>query len=157
MQRVLVLIFVALVLAIPFWVGDVFPSTTAARFRDPLPSYCQFRVFDPQGRELPPAAFGLQRNFTGLPVGLGAGRLPPASLNRMGMGAVDEATAVPSADEVRAWVQQRWTAAAQQCVADGDPPWSHVEVRVQVFGPVGQRIDVIRAFQVIVFTPAGAA
>jgi hypothetical protein len=154
MQRLMVLMFIAVVGVAPFLVGDVFPSTTAARFRDPVASYCQFRVYDPQGRELPPAAFGLQRNFAGLPVGLGAGRIPPESLNSMGTG--EREAVVPEPDEVRRWVDERMPTAWAQLAGEGDAAWSHVEVRVQVYGPVGQKVDLIRAFPVIVFNSAGA-
>lgn len=152
MQKLAVLLFVAAAIAVPLSAGDVFPSTSAARFRDPLQSCYQFTVFDPRGRELEPQFFNLQRNFAGIPLGEGAGRNPPISLNPLGNRDLSNSP-VPSTAEVQKWVAKNFVPAWELSGGTGEI-WSHVRVVVNVHRPVGQSIGV-DSWQVIVFNPAG--
>lgn len=168
-QRLFVYLLIVAAVVLPFVGGDVFPSTTAARFRDPVDHYVQFRVFDPAGRELDPAWFGLERQFAGLPVGLGAGYVRRPSLNRLGYpptpvavtsetasaveGDSDRAGVVAderlSPERIRLRVLSRWQNAQRQA---GPPvtPWSHVRVQVSEYRPAGRALVEDR-WSVIVF------
>jgi hypothetical protein len=153
MQKIAVLLFVVAVVAIPWSAGDVFPSTSASRFRDPLSSCYRFSVFDPNGRELNPSWFGLQRNYAGIPVGEGGGRVPPESLNQVGKRDLPDPP-VPTAAEVREWVAERFSLACERAGQPGNA-WSHVRVVVTTLRPVGRSIGA-DSWQVVVFNPAGA-
>ncbi|MBL8892257.1 MAG: hypothetical protein JNL67_19940 [Planctomycetaceae bacterium] len=155
MQKLAVFLFVFAVLGLPFSAGDVFPSTTAARFRDPLATCYQFRVFDPNGRELAPQWFSLQRNYAGIPVGEAAGRFPPESLNKLGLYAQEgaETSQVPTPEAVQMWVAERLAAAWEKAGSDG-PAWPYVKVEVTVYRAVGKAVG-SDTWQVVVFNPAG--
>lgn len=168
-QRLFVCLLMLAVMVLPFIGGDVFPSTTAARFRDPVDHYVQFRVFDPSGRELDPAWFGLERQFAGLPIGLGAGYLRRPTLNRLGyppvpilsQGQVDAAEAEQSEREelraaepltpelIRGWVLSRWEGAEWRA-GRPETPWAHVRVQVSEYRPAGRSLVEDR-WSVIVF------
>ena len=148
MQKIAVLLFVLAVVVVPWSAKDVFPSTTASRFRDPLLSCFEFRVYDPNGRELPPRWFELQRNYAGIPVGEGAGRVPTASLNPLGR-AGSAAPVMPSVEEVQQWVGDRFES-AWKYTGESGPAWSHVRVVVQVHQPVGSSVGT-DSWQVVVF------
>jgi len=152
-QRIFVSIYVVAILVLPFVVGDIYPSTTMARFREPVAGLCRFTVTDPAGRQLPLSAFDLHRNFNGLPVGLGVGRQPAPSLDRFGQDLSLEAL-VPTREELRQWMAQRWDQALES-LGQTDQPWPYLTVSVQVIGPVGRGIDVRDSFQVVVFNPDG--
>src|SRR5690242_16547886 len=75
---------VALLLAanvvVPLVWGDVYPFTSAPMFRD-APICCgNYRVFAPDGRELPAEDWLVQRIYDGNPVGYGVGICPPPVL-----------------------------------------------------------------------------
>jgi hypothetical protein len=158
-QRLFVCLLMLAVVVLPFIGGDVFPSTTAARFRDPVDHYVQFRVFDPSGRELDPAWFGLERQFAGLPIGLGAGYLRRPTLNRLGyppvpilsQGQVDASAAEQGEREearaaepltpelIRGWVLSRWEGAEWRA-GRRETPWTHVRVQVSEYSPAGRSL-----------------
>lgn len=151
MQKIAVLLFVAAAVGVPLAAKDVFPSTTAARFRDRLQSCYQFTVFDPAGKALEPEWFGLQRNYAGIPVGEGTGRNPPESLNPLGNR--DSNLEVPTAAEVQEWVANRFASAWERRGEQG-PAWPYVRIVVTAYRPVGRSIGA-DAWQVVVFKPAG--
>ncbi|MDP1562592.1 MAG: hypothetical protein Q8M16_14535 [Pirellulaceae bacterium] len=151
MQKIAVLLFVAAAVAVPLAAKDVFPSTSAARFRDPLQSCYQFSVFDPTGKALEPEWFGLHRNYAGIPVGEGTGRNPPESLNPLGTR--DAKRQVPTAAEVQEWVASRFASAWERRGEQG-PTWSYVRVVATVYQPVGRSVGA-DSWQVVVFKPAG--
>lgn len=155
MQKLAVFLFVLALLGLPFSAGDVFPSTTAARFRDPIPTCYHFAVFDPAGHELAPNLFSLQRNYAGIPVGEGAGRLPPESLNKLGRSTqnVLEKPQAVTPEEVQLWVAERFLAAWKRAGLDG-PAWPYVKVVVTVHRSVGKTVGSDN-WQVVVFNPAG--
>jgi len=168
-QRLVVCLLMLVVVGLPFVGGDVFPSTTAARFRDPVDHYVQFRVFDPAGRELDPAWFGLERQFAGLPIGVGAGYLRRPTLNRLGYppvpilsegqmkASVEEKSqreevwaAEPlTAELIRQWVLHRW-GGAEWRAGRPEAPWAHVRVQVSEYRPAGRGLAEDR-WSVIVF------
>jgi hypothetical protein len=168
-QRLFVYLLIVAAVVLPFVGGDVFPSTTAARFRDPVDHYVQFRVFDPAGRELDPAWFGLERQFAGWPIGLGAGYLRRPTLNRLGYppapilseGQVDASVEEQSQREevraaepltpelIRGWVLSRWEGAEWRA-GGPETPWTHVRVQVSEYRPAGRGLAEDR-WSVIVF------
>lgn len=168
-QRLFVYLLIVAAVLLPFVGGDVFPSTTAARFRDPVDHYVQFRVFDPAGRELDPAWFGLERQFAGLPVGLGAGYVRRPTLNRLGYppGPIvlegeadaelkensnreDVGAAEPLTPElIRSCVLHRWRGAEWRA-GQPETPWNYVRVQVSEYRPAGRALVEDR-WSVIVF------
>lgn len=157
MQKLAVFVFVLALLGLPFSAGDVFPSTTAARFRDPCPTCYHFAVFDTDGHELAPHLFSLQRNYAGIPLGEGAGRRAPESLNKLGVSTknVSETSQSLTPEEVQAWVAERFPAAWKRAGLDGQV-WPYVKVVVTVHRPVGKAIG-SDDWQVVVFNPAGGS
>jgi hypothetical protein len=151
MQKIAVLLFAVATVVVPLIAKDVFPSTSAARFRDPVQSCYQFTVFDPNGRELDPRWFGLHCNFAGIPIGEGAGRKHTASLNSLGI--PDAKPPIPTALQVEEWVTERFASAWERKGKQG-PAWKYVRVVVTVYQPAGRSIGA-DSWQVVVFKPAG--
>lgn len=121
--------FAACTVVLPVLVGDLYPFTITPMFRDSPRLYCRYEVLDPQGVPLPLGDFGLQRNYDGNPVGLGAGIRPPPSLDEFGT-APDEAA-------LRAHVAR--------FLVDRSSGMPHVDVVQTVIGPVDARqVGVIR-------------
>ncbi len=137
-QKLFVVLFVLANLILPFVVEEIFPITTAPMFRDSPTSYCDFRVIDPEGQELPLADFGLQRNYDGNPIGYGSGRLPADSLDRFGSDDIENI--VPHRDEIVEWVGNYL----------GKTKLDYVTVQVKVVGPVGKRIDVTDSWEIVI-------
>ena len=67
-------------IVVPLVWGDVFPFTSAPMFRDAPLCCCNYRVYAPNGRELPAADWLVQRIYDGNPVGYGVGICPPPVL-----------------------------------------------------------------------------
>jgi hypothetical protein len=67
---------------VPLLFGDVYPFTSAPMFRDAPQCCANYRVFAPDGRELPPEHWLVQRVYDGNPVGYGVGICPPEILER---------------------------------------------------------------------------
>ena len=128
-ERRFVVAFIASLVIIPLMFGELFPFSSAPMFRDRPKVYCVYEVTDPTGVALPLAAFALQRNYDGNPVGLGAGVPPPASLDVFGD--------APSMERVQAHVRARLT--------DHPPALAYVDVTQTVIGAVDDAaVGVIR-------------
>lgn len=113
-------VFAGCTLMLPIVCEELYPFTIAPMFRDSPRLYCRYRVLDPQGVEFALRDFELQRNYDGNPVGLGAGVLPPPTLDEFGA-ALDEAT-------LRAHVSR--------ILRGRFPGISYVDVEQTVIGPV---------------------
>ena len=62
---------------VPLVWGDVYPFTSAPMFRDNPRTCCNYRVFAPDGTELPADQWLCQRVYDGNPLGYGVGIQPP--------------------------------------------------------------------------------
>jgi hypothetical protein len=67
---------------VPLVWGDLYPFTSGPMFRDRPAQCCNYRVYDPAGRELPLAEWFVQRIYDGNPVGYGVGIHPPAVIEQ---------------------------------------------------------------------------
>ena len=83
-RSILALAAVATLLAanigLPLVSGDVYPFTSAPMFRDSPRRFCDYRVLDGDGKQLPAGDWLVQRVYDGNPVGYGVGVRPPAVL-----------------------------------------------------------------------------
>jgi hypothetical protein len=126
------LVAVALLLAangiVPLVFGDVYPFTSAPMFRDAPRACCNYRVFGPDGQELSPEDWLVQRIYDGNPVGYGVGVRPPAVIEQE-FGVVHDEAAV------RQHI-------AQQLRTEKHRDLAYVEVEQQVIGPLGRRVGV---------------
>jgi len=121
--------FLAAHIIIPVWRGDVYPFTSAPMFRDNPQQCCNYRVFAPDGRELPAADFLVQRVYDGNPLGYGVGICPPRILEEFGQ-ICDEAT-------LRRHVRE-------QLLSETNRHLPYVDVQHEVIGPIdSQHIGVI--------------
>lgn len=111
-------------LMIPPLFGELFPFTVSPMFRDAPSVYCVYEVSSPDGQKLDNQDFGLQRNYDGNPVGLGAGRRPPTSVDRFGE--------VATVDEIREQV-----GLSLRARKDG---WDFVDVTQTVIARVGSTV-----------------
>jgi hypothetical protein len=129
------LIAVALLLAaniaIPLVWGDVYPFTSAPMFRDAPLCCCNYRVYAPDGRELPAADWLVQRIYDGNPLGYGVGICPPPVLEQDFCRPAGEAT-------VRGHIQAQFA----------NPPnraHAYVEVVQEHIGPIdAQHVGIVR-------------
>jgi hypothetical protein len=99
-QFVGVTLFVLANLVMPLVFGELYPFTNASMFPDKPQLYCNYAVYDPNGRELFRSSisgltwansrmpsvddFGLQRLYNGNLPGIGVGIKPPDTLDRFG-------------------------------------------------------------------------
>jgi len=67
---------------VPLVWGDVYPFTSAPMFRDNPGQCCNYRVYAPDGKELPAEEWLCQRIYDGNPLGYGVGIEPPPVLER---------------------------------------------------------------------------
>lgn len=88
-----VLILAACMIIIPLALGELYPFTIAPMFRDAPARYCNYKITGPDGKVYSNLDFALQRNYDGNPVGMGAGIVPPSTVDTFG--------AVPSGEEIR--------------------------------------------------------
>lgn len=88
----LIVAFVVVNVLVPVVFGEVFPFTCAPMFREAPRSYCNYRMFAPDGTELTPAEGMFERHYNGNPIGLGVGVTPPRSIDQFG--AVHEEAAI---------------------------------------------------------------
>jgi hypothetical protein len=86
-------------LLVPLLITDLYPFSRAPMFADAPQRFADYTVTGPDKQPLPPADFGLQRNYWGNPLGIGVGYNPPPS--------ADEFGAVASEETVRQTVSQR--------------------------------------------------
>lgn len=116
--------------ALPVWLGDVYPFTSAPMFRDNPQQYCNYRVFAADGSELAAEDFLVQRIYDGNPLGYGVGIRPPAILERFGE-VQDEPTIRRHIEQQLALPQHRQHA--------------YVEIEQEVIGPIdSQRVGVVK-------------
>lgn len=115
---------------VPLVWGDVYPFTSAPMFRDSPTCCCNYRVYAPDGRELPSENWLVQRLYDGNPVGYGVGICPPQILERFGA-ECDEAA-------VLAHIQKQFARPENREFAE-------VEVVQEVIGPIdSQHVGLVR-------------
>ena len=134
LQSTLALAAVAALLAanilLPLLFGDVYPFTSAPMFRDSPTRFCNYRVFAPDGRELPSGDWLVQRIYDGNPVGYGVGVRPPAVLEPEFGVVHDEAT-------VQRHIEGRFS-------EKGNDRHEFVIIKQEVIGPVDlQQVGVL--------------
>lgn len=171
MQRAFVWLVILSVIGGTIYFGDCFPSTAAARFRDPITAYIEIRVFDEIGQEISPARFQLQRWGSWQPVGQGTGRVPRSGV--VMYQTQREPLALPEPAELKDWVQDHWNSDRQRIASAGgattanDPETEaelgetetlgqFVRVRVRWIEPVGTRVDATRGYEIMVPAPEKA-
>jgi hypothetical protein len=88
-------------------------------FADAPRRYCNYIIMAPDHRTLDPREFGVQRNYWGNPLGIGAGFLPAETVDHFGE--------VADLETVTAWVAGRLA---------GRPGLEFVEVVREVIGPL---------------------
>jgi hypothetical protein len=108
--------------AVPLFCTELYPFSRAPMFADAPECYCNYAVYDQEGRPLPALDFGLHRNYWGNPPGAGVGFEPPPSADRFGE--------VPPRAEVTALVQKHLARTAL----------AHVDVTREVVGPRGDGV-----------------
>lgn len=79
-----VAVFVALNLAAPFLLGEIYPITVAPMFSDQPEHYATYEVVSDTGETLDPKLFGLHLVYDGNPPGLGMGIKPSPTLHAFG-------------------------------------------------------------------------
>jgi hypothetical protein len=115
-------LFCAVSVAGPLWRVELYPFTRAPMFADAPRRYCDYAVFDLDGKALPAVDFGLQRNYWGNPVGVGVGFRPPEGIDDFG--------AVPEPGVVVRTVERHLARF---------PHLEAVQVMREVIGPVDER------------------
>jgi hypothetical protein len=100
-------------------------------FRDSPTRFCNYRVLSPDGSELPPDDWLVQRIYDGNPVGYGVGVRPPAILET-------EFGAVPDEGAVHRHIER-------QFLKKGNDQYDFVNVEQDIVGPVdSQHVGVDR-------------
>lgn len=118
-------------IVVPVVWGDVYPFTSAPMFRDSPRFCCNYRVYDLQGRELPPENWLVQRLYDGNPLGYGVGIRPPQILEQ-------EFGAPWSEAEVITHIEQQFSRPENRDIAA-------VEVVQEVIGPIdNQHVGILR-------------
>jgi hypothetical protein len=126
-------------LIVPLTAGELYPFTIAPMFSDRPVQYCDYRVWAPDGTELPLQDFELQRNYDGNPVGMGAGVQPPPTLDEFGT-APDETTLRRHVGRV---LQHKHAHLA------------YVDVQQEVIGPIdADRVGVIHSIRIRIMNDA---
>jgi hypothetical protein len=69
-------------IVVPLVWGDVYPFTSAPMFRDNPGQCCNYRVYAPDGTELPAEDWLCHRVYDGNPLGYGVGLRPPPVLEQ---------------------------------------------------------------------------
>jgi len=133
-----VALFALLNVIIPLWLVDLYPFSRAPMFADAPLLYCDYQVFDPDGKALPVLDFGLQRNYWGNPIGVGVGFRPPETVDRFG--------AIADQAEVTEMVRRRLATF---------PDFAFVDVQQdEIADQDGQRVGVVRGKRWRVPNPA---
>jgi hypothetical protein len=115
---------------VPLVWGDVYPFTSAPMFRDNPRQCCNFRVFAPDGTELPAEDWLCHRVYDGNPLGYGVGLQPPAIVER-------QFGAVCSESDLRRHFQE-------QLARPEYRRFEYVEIVQEVIGPVDEeRVGVV--------------
>lgn len=76
--------FLLVLLLVPTRVVDFYPISSAPMFNEEPQLYCDYKVVDSSGQELPLDWFHLHRNDNGNPPGFGHGIVPKWSVDRLG-------------------------------------------------------------------------
>jgi hypothetical protein len=130
--------FVLVNLLVPVFCVELYPFTRAPMFEDSPRRYCNFTVHAPDGRVLPPADFGVQRNYQAIPPDKGFGFLPRPTINEMDQ--------VPDSARVAAWVRQHLRRF---------PDLEYVDVVQEVVAAVdGDRVGVVQTRRARVDNPS---
>lgn len=117
-ERVFCVAFLGLAALVPLAAGDLYPFTPAPMFAERFERFCVYRVVAPAGAELDAAAFALQHNHGGNPLGYRGGFEPPPTLHPFGV--------IASEAEVRAHVRARLAARGER----------YVTVQQTIIGPL---------------------
>ena len=127
---------VAANLIVPLTLGDVYPFTVAPMFCDAPRTYCNYRVYGPDGELLadnstrridPPGApdpFCLRRYYDGNPTGLGVGICPPRTIDGGVFGSLQG--------------EQHVRKHFEQCLRE-HPKLPFVDVEQEIVGPLDER------------------
>jgi hypothetical protein len=127
---------------VPLIWGDIYPFTSAPMFRDAPTQYADYRVYGPDGNELPTRHYALDKDKTedpflvgrvydGNPVGYGVGIAPPPVLEQE-FGVVHDEAAV------RQHI-------GKQLARPENAKYPYVEVVQEVVGPIDeQRLGVVK-------------
>ncbi len=107
-------------IVVPLVWGDVYPFTSAPMFRDNPRQCCNYRVYAPDGSELPAEAWLCHRVYDGNPLGYGVGLAPPPILEQ-------EFGQVSTPEEVRRHIERLLSLPEHRGL-------SHVEVVQEVIG-----------------------
>jgi hypothetical protein len=127
-------------IGLPLVFGDVYPFTSAPMFRDSPKRFCNHRVFDTDGKELPPGDWLVQRIYDGNPVGYGVGVRPPAVLET-------EFGVVHDEEAVRRHIERRFSDKRNDA-------HELVFIEQEVIGPVdSQQVDVVETETWRVYRP----
>jgi hypothetical protein len=116
---------------VPLVWGDVYPFTSSPMFRDAPACCCNYRVYGPDGRELPQEDWLVQRIYDGNPVGYGVGIQPPAVLEQDFCRPADEPA-------VRAHIGRQFANPANE-------NYPYVEIVQEHIGPIdSQHVGIMR-------------
>ena len=120
-----VFLFLGVSVFAPFLIGECYPITISPMFCEQPETYCEYRVTNPDGKELDLELFSLHRVYDGNPQGLGVGLIPAYTLNKP-----DE---IPGKVVIERFVRK----GLENCP---DEPWVTVEQRVfgEVDGSIGE-------------------
>ena len=134
-------LFCIAAVVIPLVRTELYPFSSAPMFSAAPRRYCNYRVLDPEGRELSVADFGLQRNYWGNPPEVGVGFRPSESLDRFGEVADHNAVIAQVTSKLKDF-----------------PSLEAVEVVQEVIGPVdSDRIGLVSAAHWVVKNPRRSA
>lgn len=126
---------------VPLMWGDFYPFTSAPMFRDAPVECANYRVFAPDGTELPQENWLCQRIYDGNPVGYGVGIQPPPVLEQ-------EYGKIASEDEIRAHFRRQFEQPQNR-------KHSYVEVVQEVIGGLKNgRVGVIQTRRMRIDRPA---
>jgi hypothetical protein len=140
LAQVAVALLLAANIILPLVSGDVYPFTSAPMFRDSPTAYCNYRVSEPDGKQLPAVDWLVQRIYDGNPVGYGVGVRPPAVLEAEFGVIHDEAT-------VRRHIEGRFS-------EKGNDRHEFVVIEQEIIAPVdSQRLGVIETKTWRVYRP----
>jgi hypothetical protein len=105
---------------VPLVYTDLYPFSRAPMFADAPRLYCDHHVHGPDGTELPPQDFGVQRNYWGNPVGVGVGFLPPDTVDSFGEVAGPEDVVRQVENHLRRFPELPWVEVTQQVIGPVD-------------------------------------
>ena len=129
---------------VPLMWGDVYPFTSAPMFRDNPVQCCNYRVFAPDGTEMPGEQWLCQRIYDGNPLGYGVGIQPPPVIEQ-------QFGEVHAERDIREHFGRLLAEARHRRLP-------HVEVVQEVIGPIdSQRVGVVATKRFVVQREDGRA